>query len=295
MEGQPLLGVLRGLILDDGEQAEFNADPSGYMQRAGYDDISEEDLGEAVSLVADTLPPDVAHAVNTAAAPPDGAEDDGGALGMLGRLAEIDTDQIAPLEVPEPMADYAPDDGLGWAVEDDSASSFGDVDQGFDDIDPFAEEAAEPDFEEGDQVPFSQIHNVDDDPVDVDVDVDAGHGDPEAAEDEAIDFGEGSTAPDVADDGAGAGDTAGIEGGLAGAFNSAADAAAGPEGGGGELGDDAFGSDTTFDESGDTGSLDDADAYDDGYPYDYSGDTGEEPLDDADHAPDVGDDDVGLF
>ena len=62
MEGQPLLGVLRGLILDDGAQAEFTADPSGYMQRAGYDDISEEDLSEAVSLVADTLPPDVAHA-----------------------------------------------------------------------------------------------------------------------------------------------------------------------------------------------------------------------------------------
>jgi hypothetical protein len=294
MEGQPLLGVLRGLILDEGEQAEFTADPSGYMQRAGYDDISEEDLGEAVSLVADTLPPDVAHAVNTAAAPPDGAEDDGGPLGMLGRLAEIDTDQIAPLEVPEPMADYAPDDGLGWAVEDDSASSFGDVDQGFDDLDPFAEEAAEPDFQEGDQVPFSQIHNVDDDPVDVDVDVDAGSRG--ADEDEAIDFGEGSDAPDVAE--ADATGTAGTEGGLAGAFNSAADVAAGADDGGGELADDAFGSEASFDETGDTAALDDTDAYDDGSyddsGYDDGGDTGEEALDDGGHAPDGGDD-VGLF
>ena len=33
MEGQPLLGVLRGLILDDGAQAEFTADPSGYTAR----------------------------------------------------------------------------------------------------------------------------------------------------------------------------------------------------------------------------------------------------------------------
>ncbi len=287
MEGQPLLGVLRGLILDDGAQAEFTADPSGYMQRAGYDDISEEDLGEAVSLVADTLPPDVAHAVNTAAAPPDGVEDDGGALGMLGRLAEIDTDEIAPLEVPEPMADYAPDDGLGWGVEDDSASTFGDVAQGFDDFDPFAEETAEPDLQEGEQVPLSEAHNVDDDPVDVDVDVDAGG---PGAEDEPIDFGEGSTAPDLAEDDG----TAGIEGGLAGAFNSAADTAAGADDGG-ELGDDAFGSDTSFDESGDTAALDDADAYDDGDPYDGSGDAGDEPLDDGDHAPDVGDDDVGLF
>jgi hypothetical protein len=289
MEGQPLLGVLRGLILDDGAQAEFTADPSGYMQRAGYDDISEEDLGEAVSLVADTLPPDVAHAVTTAATPPDGVEDDGGALGMLGRLAEIDSDEITPLEVPEPMADYAPDDGLGWGAEDDSASSFGDVDQGFDDFDPFAEEAAEPEFHEGDQVPFSQIHNVDDDPVDVDVAVDPdGDGAPE--DDAGIDFGEGSTAPDVAEDG---GEAASVEG-LAGAFNSAADAAA--SSGDEELGDDAFGADASFDESGDTSALDGGDAYDDGDTYDDTGDTGEEPLDDGGgHTSDVGDDDIGLF
>ena len=122
MEGQPLLGVLRGLILDDGAQAEFTADPSGYMQRAGYDDISEEDLSEAVSAVADTLPPDVAHAVSTAAAPPDGAGDDGGALGMLERLAEIDS-RRSPRWGCRNLSDYPPDDGLGWSVDDSPTRS----------------------------------------------------------------------------------------------------------------------------------------------------------------------------
>jgi hypothetical protein len=289
MEGQPLLGVLRGLILDDGAQAEFTADPSGYMQRAGYDDMSEDDLSEAVSLVADTLPPDVAHAVTTAAAPPEGAEGAGagdGGLALLGRLAEIDPDDVAPLEVPEPVDEYSPDDGLGWGVEDDSASSFGDVNQDFDDFDAFADEAAEPEFHEGDQVPLSEAHNVDDDPVDVDVEVDAGHG-PEAE----LGFGEGSNAPDVQDESRAAAEPA----------EPPAEAA--PDDGV----DDAFGSDASFDAGGDTSGLDDAataldgqddpygesDAYDDG-----SGDPGGEDVDDLDaqgEPPDAGGDDIGFF
>lgn len=289
MEGQPLLGVLRGLILDDGAQAEFNADPSGYMQRAGYDDISEDDLSEAVSLVADTLPPDVAHAVTTAAAPPEGADGadaggDGG-LALLGRLAEIDSDDVAPLEVPEPVDDYSPDDGLGWGVEDDSASSFGDVNQDFDDFDAFADEAAEPELHEGDQVPLSEAHNVDDDPVDIDVEVDAGHG-PEAA----LGFGEGSNAPDVQDDA------------LAIADPAQASAGAAPDDG---L-DDAFGSDASFDGGGETSGLDDPgttlDGADDPYGeadgYDGSDDPDADDvdgLDDQGEAPDAGGDDIGFF
>ena len=141
MEGQPLLGVLRGLILDDGAQADFTADPSGYMQRAGYDDMSEDDLSEAVSLVADTLPPDVAHAVTTAAAPPRaGPRGDGGALGMLGRLADIDSDDVAPLEVPEP-SERLPARRRARMERSTTPrpDSFGDVDQDFDEpLDPFA-------------------------------------------------------------------------------------------------------------------------------------------------------------
>jgi hypothetical protein len=297
MEGQPLLGVLRGLILDDGAQAEFTADPSGYMQRAGYDDISEDDLGEAVSLVADTLPPDVAHAVTTAAAPPegaDGADAGDGGLAMLGRLAEIDADGVTPLEVPEPVDDYSPDDGLGWQVEDDSGGSFGDVNQDFDDFDAFADEAAEPEFHEGDQVPLSEAHNVDDDPVDIEVDVDvnAGHGpdadpDPEAE----LGFGEGSNAPDVHDD----------------APDTAAEPAEPAEAAHDDNLVDAFGSDASFDEGGDTSDIDDPAATLDGDddPYGeadgYEGDAGDPGADDIDHVddrgehPDAGGDDIGFF
>lgn len=295
MEGQPLLGVLRGLILDDGAQAEFTADPSGYMQRAGYDDISEDDLSEAVSLVADTLPPDVAHAVTTAAAPPegtDGADAGDGGLALLGRLAEIDPDDVAPLEVPEPVDDYNPDDGLGWGAEDDATGSFGDVNQDFDDFDAFADEAAEPEFHEGDQVPLAGAHNVDDDPVDVDVEVDAGHGTGPEAE---LGFGEGSNAPDVGD--------APV---AATAEPAEPSAEAAPHDGIGDGIGDAFGSAAPFDEGGDTSGLDDpaatldgeSDPYGEPDGYDGSGDDGGDDIDDMGDQggpSDAGGDDIGFF
>jgi hypothetical protein len=300
MEGQPLLGVLRGLILDGEEQADFAADPSGYMQRAGYDDMSEEDLGEAVSLVADTLPPDVAQAVTSAAAVPDGAEGDGGgALGLLERVASVDAENAPPLQVPDPVdvtqdADADADLG-GWGAED-AASSFGDVTQDFDDEgagdaygeddlddldDAFAGEAAEPDLPEGADVPLSQAHDVDDDPVDIgiDVDVDA---------DAGIGFGEGSPTGDPAALGA---DTGAGLGGLGGAEAGGGEAGAEGEG---LLGDDAFGAD--FGDTGDAVDLDADDTYGD-----YDAGTGADDADDLgyDDGPadglDAGGDDMGAF
>jgi hypothetical protein len=135
MEGTPLLDVMRGLILEPEAQADFAADPSGYMQRFGYDDVPEDDLREAVGLVADTLPPDVAHAVNTAAAS-DPAEDDAygdGTVGLLGRISTVEvTESVVPEldELPDAPAD---DDGFddGFADEHD-ATTFGDVTRDFD-------------------------------------------------------------------------------------------------------------------------------------------------------------------
>jgi hypothetical protein len=166
MEGQPLLGVLRGLILDGEEQASYNADPSGYMQRAGYDDMSADDLGEAVSLVADTLPPDVAHAVTTAAATPEGAEGDG-AAGILDRLASIDADDVPPLDVPPPV-ELAPDeveDADAYAGDDATAFGDTDLDDGLDE--PGADGAA---GDAGDEPADRAEGGRDDDTDDTDAD-----------------------------------------------------------------------------------------------------------------------------
>lgn len=80
--GKPLLDVLRELSLDPDKQAAFADDPSRYLAQYGYEDVEADDLDEAFSLVADTLPPDVAQSVAppaTAAAPPDQDEGSGGA------------------------------------------------------------------------------------------------------------------------------------------------------------------------------------------------------------------------
>src|SRR5262245_66604390 len=72
MDGMSLLDVLRGVMLDPAEQAAYNADPSAYLERFGYDDVDPADLSEAFGLVADTLPPAQAPAAWEAAAAPDG-------------------------------------------------------------------------------------------------------------------------------------------------------------------------------------------------------------------------------
>ena len=56
-----LLEVLRDVTLDPDEHAAFSADPAGYLAQFGYEDVPTEHLAEAFSLVADTLPADVAQ------------------------------------------------------------------------------------------------------------------------------------------------------------------------------------------------------------------------------------------
>jgi hypothetical protein len=75
--GKPLLDVLRDVVLDPAEQAEFTADPGRYLAQYGYDDVPAEHLNEAFGLVADTLPPDVAQAVAEANPPVDPVGPDG--------------------------------------------------------------------------------------------------------------------------------------------------------------------------------------------------------------------------
>ena len=303
MEGTPLLDVMRGLILEPEAQAEFAADPSGYMQRFGYEDVPEDDMREAVGLVADTLPPDVAHAVTTAAAaPPDDDAFGDGSVGILGRIS---TAEVTESVVPE-LGDLPADDASFG--EEHDATTFGDVTRDFDD-----DAGHEGDGAGGEDVgdegagDVADDHAAGDDPADVDDPSGAGAGaggedlsfgdssfddDPVAFDatpepDDAGAFGEGSHAEAFATDSAESYEAAVADrfddGGFD-EFDSAADDASGYAGEGATL-DDAL--DGGLD--GGLGGLDDMDGGDVGGDVDAG-----MGLDDA---PDDGgfDDDVGSF
>jgi hypothetical protein len=88
--GKSLLDVLRDVTLDPGEQAAFTADPAGYLAQYGYEDVQADDLSEAFSLVADTLPPEVAQAVSTGNGPLAGADQFGDSGNLGGDLGPGD-------------------------------------------------------------------------------------------------------------------------------------------------------------------------------------------------------------
>src|SRR5262245_11364936 len=145
MDGMSLLDVLRGVMLDPAEQAAYNADPSAYLERFGYDDVDPADLSEAFGLVADTLPPAQAQAAWEAASTPDGD-----AFGAV--TADFDSDNgVEPVAEPDPgasAASAADDGGLGDAAgpEVEPSLSFG---QGEADDGPPSSLAVEPDAGDG--------------------------------------------------------------------------------------------------------------------------------------------------
>src|SRR4030095_7220305 len=107
MDGMSLRDVLRGVMLDPAEQAAYNADPSAYLGRFGYDDVRPAALSEAFGLVADTLPPDQAQAAWSAAGGHDlgpfgtldGDLDGGGGLGGPGvGAAGLHAEALAPVD-----------------------------------------------------------------------------------------------------------------------------------------------------------------------------------------------------
>ena len=212
MEGTPLLDVMRGLILEPEAQADFAADPSGYMQRFGYDDVPEDDLREAVGLVADTLPPDVAHAVNTAAAAEPG-DDDAYGEGTVGLLGRISTAEVTESVVPDldelPADDAGPDDGFDDDLAGDhDTTTFGDVTRDFDDdgSDTDSNDAdgdGVPDDHDTDDIDDAppEHHDVADDDSSQDVSFGGGFDDdaPMDADDGPEAFGQGSAAFDVDD------------------------------------------------------------------------------------------------
>ncbi len=298
MEGTPLLDVMRGLILEPEAQADFAADPSGYMQRFGYDDVPEDDLREAVGLVADTLPPDVAHAVNTAAAAEPGGDDfDEGAVGLLSRISTVEvTESVVPDLDDLPADDAAYDDGSFGGDHD--ATTFGDVTRDFDDDD-----VHDGDDDDGDDASDAGAdpHDAHDPGDDHDLGDAGGHdvsfGD--SGFDDA-DLGD-APGPDSFGDDAGTGPLDGALGDdadaapLDGALGDDADAGPLDDNGGAEAfgeGSEAVGPDDADDGGGfPDGGYDTGDIADDaGQALDPGGDLGESGIDDA--GPDDALDDV---
>ncbi|MEY2582666.1 MAG: hypothetical protein QOE09_2515, partial [Ilumatobacteraceae bacterium] len=56
-----ILEFLRGLLTSGDEQQRFAGNPHGYLTAHGFDDLSGEDVAEAIRAVARTLPPDLAE------------------------------------------------------------------------------------------------------------------------------------------------------------------------------------------------------------------------------------------
>src|SRR5882757_5740836 len=54
-----ILEFLRGLLTSGDEQQRFAGNPHGYLTAHGFDDLSGEDIAEAIRAVARTLPNEV--------------------------------------------------------------------------------------------------------------------------------------------------------------------------------------------------------------------------------------------
>ena len=58
-----ILEFLRGLLTSSDEQSRFAGNPHGYLTAHGFDDLSGEDVAEAIRVVARTLPNEVAESL----------------------------------------------------------------------------------------------------------------------------------------------------------------------------------------------------------------------------------------
>jgi hypothetical protein len=133
--GRSLLEILRDVAVDPAEQAalaEVGAAP--YLARHGFHDVDVEDVREAVDLVADTLPPEVARTLTFAGrglAPAPGQPGDVhvGAFGdVTDRLDGMPSHHIGDVDSPIAHGDWAPGNPLAVtdaADGDDSPLTFG--------------------------------------------------------------------------------------------------------------------------------------------------------------------------
>lgn len=93
MATETFLDVARALLEDPDAKAAFGDDSDGYLAARGLDDLSPDDVADAVGFVAEAMPPGVAARLGA------GPADD-----PLGRLA-----QLEPVSIDEARADLLED------------------------------------------------------------------------------------------------------------------------------------------------------------------------------------------
>jgi hypothetical protein len=141
-----LLDILRDVTLDPERGAAFTADPSHYLAEQGYPDVADEDLREAFSLVADTLPPEQAQEVYVShvasdvhdALQPFPAQDEPDPGAVYGHTTEdfdLDVDDAANAPIVDPDVDQGFGFGDGAGDHDDVTDLDADTMVRMDDID----------------------------------------------------------------------------------------------------------------------------------------------------------------
>jgi hypothetical protein len=136
-EPASLLDVTGGLLSDPAAKAAFEADPQGYIERHGLDDLTPTELHDALGFVADSLPAPLAAQLESIEATDqlDGVD---AIVHELGQVAELDPGTGGDLGLGDD-----PLDGFDQPVEPTDVVD--DVDPALPDDDgPAAEEAVDP-------------------------------------------------------------------------------------------------------------------------------------------------------
>jgi hypothetical protein len=132
-----ILEFLRGVLTDDESQQLFRSDPEGFVTRAGFDDLTGEDVVEAIVVLRRSLPPEVATTLadfeDERQLPPvrpafDERELDA-ALRQLGHAIDLTSGAVQPQDgqqpaeqeaaSPEPSGEAAGPQGEGEPVHDE--------------------------------------------------------------------------------------------------------------------------------------------------------------------------------
>ncbi len=150
-KARPLGELLADLTTDPEARAAYRNDPEGYLSSAGYENLSTEEAGQAMTHHADRLPPELAerlapvvmaHSPATVALPDDlpghldDGDDPGGDLGLsdpFGLLAELPLIDDTDVDPEDLFEDHrVPDPGTSSTadheVDHDHPGDVGDLD-----------------------------------------------------------------------------------------------------------------------------------------------------------------------